>query len=177
MLTSLAAQRICRDNSHGCTFGTWLSTCGGPFPVGRAEGLGVNGDPGWELCRWSLGDSPRGWRGRGHRVCREQRSQGQTGPHLPSHLWSLHPSCTALLLLPPHFPASYLLQPLLLVLTSLLSHLLQPSPSHWSLHIGPPASHPTFSYPPIRLPARSAPSHLYVPQHLITPPSQAPWSH
>lgn len=41
----------------------------------------------------------------------------------------------------------------------------------------PSTSHPTFSYPPIRLPAHSAPSHLYVPQHLITPPPQTPWPH
>ena len=102
--------------------------------------------------RWPQGMD--GQRAQGPRRVNEQCLQQRRCPYLPSDLWSLHPSSTALRPPPPCFPASCLLQPLLLALTSLISHLLQPSPSCWSLRADPPPATPP---PPIPQPGFQPP--------------------
>lgn len=83
-------------------------------------------------------------------------------PHLPFHVWSPHPSCTALLSFPP-FPASHPLQPLLL--NSPPSSLTFHSPAHPAGPFMQTLHQPShFLLSPVRLSTPSATSQLCPPK-------------
>lgn len=120
-------------------------TCDGPFPTGGA-GSGCEQERRVGALQPSEEITAGGGRAEGIvlRGTYEQCSEGQTCPGLPCDLWSHHPFCTALLSSSICFPASYPLEPLPPVLTSLLFHLPQPSPYFWSFHTdSPPAITPS----------------------------------